>query len=510
MKNSRQYNSSLNIIAIYGSKILQIVLTFCMRRILIVHLGEEILGIDGLFASILSVLSLADLGINTAIIYALYAPIARQQEKKIAALVSFFKRVYMIVGISIFVVGICSFPFLKLIINFDNDVQNVGIYYILTIISTSASYFCSSRRVIFEADQMNRVVISVDTFVNIFRQLGQLIIIWIFGNYFIVLVFRIIMSVVDNLVIYYLGDKKYPYLVKYRNEKLSIDEKTYLFKNTGAVLCHKIGGVIVNSTDSIIISSFVGTVVAGYYSNYMTVLNGVAFFVTSVFTAITPSIGNLKVDNDDIEKQYHIFEEVFLTNYILSCFCVSCLFSLLNLFITIWLGKKFIFSSWVVVLICINFYLTTIRYGVGSFCTAGGLFKDTLIKPIIESIVNLIVSIWLVNAIGISGVIIGTIVSLVCGSLWVDPYFLLKKWFKKSLVSYFTRFIIMFLLTFFISFLTYYISSSIQGLNVLSFIIKAFVVVILSFLGAIISSSFFPGFNGILQRLLKLKNRKTI
>jgi len=507
MKNSRQTNSVLNVLVMLLAKFFQIVLTFFIRRTLIVNLGEEILGIDGLFSGILSVLSLADLGINTAIIYALYNPISQKDEKKIAAFVAFFKKAYILVGLFILVVGVLLTPFIEKIVNLDKNIENINLYYVLTIFYTAASYFCSSRRVIFEADQRNRIVTMIDALANVASQVGQVLIILLIKDYIIVLLCRIVFSIIGNAYIYYLGDKEYLYLKKYKHLKLCKSEKNALLKDTGAVLCHKIGGVVVNSTDSIIISAFMGIVLAGYYSNYITVINGVSIFVTGVFSVIIPSIGNLKAETSDVEYHYTIFETVFLANYLLSGFCTVVLFSLINPFISVWLGEKYVFNSLTTFLLCINFYLTTMRYGVGAFCTAGGLFKETIIKPIVESVVNLVVSIMLVQHYGLSGVIIGTIASLIVGSIWVDPYFLFTRWFNKSVKMYYVYFSIMFVIVCMLSMLSFKIISLIEMEGIMGFIAKMVISCVVGAVGVFVTARYFPGFVDLRERLVGVLRR---
>lgn len=500
MKNSRQKNSILNSSSVFVCKTIQIFLSFVVRRILIIHLGEEILGLDGLFSSILQILSLADLGINTAIVYSLYKPIAEENERKIAALVSFFKRFYLGVGIAIVCIGAMLTPLLAYIINLPNDVEHIPLYFMITILGTASSYFLSSRRIIFEADQRNRIVTIVDAMSAVFLQILQLLIIWLFKSYLVVLVLRVILSASGNILIYLLGNKQYPYLHKYENARLGKNEKLDLFKNTGAVLCHKVGGVFVTGTDSLIISVFIGTIISGYYSNYLSIFNSVSFFVTGTLNALIPSIGDLKASSDDIEHHHSVMQEVVLINYCMSSFCTICLVCLVNPFITLWVGEKFLFSVPIVVLLCANFYVSTMRFGVGAFCTAAGLFKETLIKPIAEGAINLIVSLTMVRTYGVAGVFLGTFTSLVFGSVWVDPYFLYKKWFKRSSKNYFFTYIVMLTITCFLCFVVYYINSMFYTSGFTLFLLRTFLVAIISSIGIGISIFLFPGHEKLILR----------
>lgn len=501
MKSSRQKNSILNASAVFVCKTVQIFLSFAVRRILIINLGEEILGLDGLFSSILQILSLADLGINTAIVYSLYKPIAESNEKKIAALVSFFKRFYFCVGVIIICFGIIFTPFLTYVINFPNDVDHISLYFMVTILGTASSYFLSSRRIIFEADQRNRIVTVTDMISAVLLQLLQLVVIRLFNRYIVVLVLRITLSITGNIIIYLLGNMQYPYLSKYEKETLDKQVKKELFKNTGAVLCHKIGGVFVTGTDSLIISTFISTIISGYYSNYLSIINSVSFFVTGILNALIPSIGDLKATSDDIDHHHSILEEVVLINYCMSAFCTICLVSLINPFIVLWVGEKFLFNIHIVILLCTNFYISTMRFGVGTFCTAAGLFKETLVKPIAEGIINLVVSLAMVKTFGVIGIFFGTFISLILGSVWVDPFFLYKKWFKRSSKHYFITYTMMLVVTCILCVAVFYISSALFARSIACFFARTLVVIVLAVMGIGISTLIFPGHKRLFARI---------
>ena len=436
MDESRSKNSARNVGVVFVSKILQILLSFLVRTLLIQKLGAEILGLDGLFSSVITILSIADLGLGSAVIYSLYTPIAENDKKTIAAYISFFDKVYSVIGIVIMVIGFITLPVLPFIVNLEKPIAHLELIYLLTIAGTSATYFFSSRRIIFEADQKAYKFVSVDLVFNILLQLTQIFIIIVFQDYIFVLLNRAVIALLKNVNIYIIGNREYEYLSKYKQERLEKSRKRALWTNTIAILCHKVGGVLVSGVDNTIISAFVGTLYAGFYSNYLLVINSVTAFITIGINSLVPSVGNLRATTDNVEHHYSVFTELLLINYVMSAFVGVMLYAELNNFIVVWIGKNYLLDTSVVLLLCINFYISTMRYACGTFNTAAGYFKQTLIKPIAEGIINLIVSIVLVNQIGMIGVFIGTTVSLLLGSVWVDPFVLYRKWFKKNVLRY--------------------------------------------------------------------------
>lgn len=501
MSESRSTKSIRNVTFIAVSKLLQMLLTFAVRTILIKNLGVEILGLDGLFSSVVTVLSIADLGLGSAVIYSLYKPIAEKDERLIAAYISFFDKVYSIIGCIILVFGILSIPFLKYLVNLDTPVNNVELIYILMIASTAATYFFSSRRIIYEADQSSYKTTLIDFIFNIGLQVTQIIIILLFKEYIIVLIIRAIFALLNNIAIYLRGNARYKYLTKYQQEKLGRENIVGLWKNTGVIMCHKVGGVLVSGVDNMIISSFIGTLYSGYYSNYLLVITSITSFITLGLNALVPSVGNLRATTENAEHHYRVFKEILLTNYIMSAFASVMLYVELDNLINIWVGTDFLLEKDVVLLLCINFYISTMRYGCGAFNTAAGYFKQTLIKPIAEGIINLIVSIALVRYIGMLGVFLGTTTSLMLGSVWVDPYVLYRNWFKKSSLEYFGQYAMMLILTSGIGAIIHFAGSIYVPHNFFELVTHAVACALICMILVFMSALILPGRRDLSQRV---------
>ena len=254
-------------------------------------------------------------------------------------------------------------------------------------------------------------------------------------NNILFLILQILFTFLENFFLSIKADKTYPYL-KGDADKLDADSKKEIVKNTKAMLMHKVGGVVINSTDNVILSKFTGLITVGLYSNYYLIINGINVVLSQVFTSMMASVGNLCATSNT-EKQEEVFKSMFFLNFWMYSFCSICFLFLINPFISIWLGEKYLFSIDVVIVLFLNFYITGMRKSVLTFSEAMGLFEKDKWKAIIESILNIIISIVLVLKIGVLGVFLGTLISSLLVCFWVEPYVLYKYVFHKNVLNYF-------------------------------------------------------------------------
>jgi O-antigen/teichoic acid export membrane protein len=104
------------------------------------------------------------------------------------------------------------------------------------------------------------------------------------------------------------------------------------------------------------------------------------------------------------------------------CFCG--LYVLFNPFVELWVGKEYLFSDTVVAAMAFSFYLTYMRKAVCMFKDATGLYWNDRYKPLAESVINLVASIYLTIHYGVVGVVVGGIISTLLTCFWVEPYVL--------------------------------------------------------------------------------------
>lgn len=275
-----------------------------------------------------------------------------------------------------------------------------------------------------------------------------------FKDYFGFLIIQILFTIIENILISIKADKMYPFLKSKKKVKLDQDTKKEIIKNTKAMMMHKVGGVVVTSTDNILISKIIGLAIVGIYSNYLLIITALNTILSQIYNSLTASVGNMVV-TDSKEKHYMVYKKIdFLTFWIYSVSSV-CLICLFNPFITFWIGKEYLFNVEIVAVLTLNFYITGMRKTNLTFREASGLFEKDKWKPIIESIINLVASILLALKFGVIGIFLGTMISTVTTCLWVEPYVIYKYDFKRPFNEYIFTYIKRFLLFVIMAGITY-------------------------------------------------------
>lgn len=458
---ARTEKSIINFLCALIGQGLGLLISFISRIFFIKLLGNEYLGLNGLFTNILSVLSLAELGVGTAITYSLYKPIADNNTRKLKMLMQFYKKVYTLIGIIILILGICITPFLNLFLKEIPTINNIELIYILFVINTAISYFYSYKTNLIIANQKNYITTIYHYISIIILNIVQIIYLFFQKNYIGYLFLQIIATLLENILISAKANKMYPYLKNKTKIPLDFTTKNSIIKNTKAMMMHKIGGVVVNSTDNILISIIIGLSSVGLYSNYYLIINALNKIISQLYSSITASVGNLCASSTKI-KQYLIYKSInFLTFWIYS-FSSICLLILFNPFIEIWLGKEYLFSMDIVLILVINYYITGMRKSVLTFREATGLFEKDKYKALVESIVNIVFSILLAKKLGILGIFLGTFISSISTCVWVEPYILYKYGFNRKITIYFKNYLKQFILTILLASFTYFICSKID------------------------------------------------
>lgn len=441
MKSESRTKSSIkNVSFSLTTQAITIILNYICRIIFVKTLSEEYLGVNGLFSNILTIFSLAELGIGSAIVYAMYKPIADNDEKQIKCYMNFYKKCYNIIAIIILIIGLLILPFLDFFIKDDISIQYLNIIYILYLLDSVFSYLFVYKSSILNAMQKNYVCNYYQIIGKITMTIFMSLSLILFKNFLIYLSIQILFKLIINILISKRADKMYPYIKKTENSNLEKNEKKNIFKNVYALFCNQIGNVLINGTDNIIISKYVSLISVGLYSNYCLIISALSTFIGQMFNGIVASVGNLAV-NSEKEKTFNLFNNIHFINFLISSFCVIELTCCINSFIEISFGKKYVLDTFTIIIIIINFYLLAMKNVVGTFKYALGIFWDDKYCTIIRAIINLILSIILANIYGISGVFLGTLISDLSTTFWYQPYILFKKGFEERSKKYFFDFI---------------------------------------------------------------------
>lgn len=430
-------NSLRNISYSIIGQIISNFLSFINRTVFVYTIGISYLGITGLFSNIFALLSLAELGVGTAISYSLYKPLAQNDRKKVSLLMQLYGKAYKWIGISIGVIGTSFTPFLGYIIKDRPDIEHLELYYLLMLSSTVVSYFYSYKRTILLCDQKAYIDSKNRYTFMIVQTLMQIVALVVFKSFILYLVIATVCTALSNVFISHKANKEYPFLKETVNGKIDIETKAEIKKNIFAMMFHKISGVIVYSSDNVIISKFIGLSAVGLYSNYYMIINIITTLLGQIFNAITASVANLNVLGS-LEVKRDRFMSIYFVNFWIATECTICLYILLDPFISLWIGNKFLLDKLTVIVLCFYFFNQSMRHTVGVFKNSAGLYWNDRYKPIFESVINLVASIILLQYFGIAGVFMGTIVSLLTTSFWVEPFIVYKHVLKMKF-RYFLR-----------------------------------------------------------------------
>lgn len=441
MNNSRTKSAKLNSITASVSQFLSLGMQFISRTIFIYTLGGAYLGLNGLLTNILNILSFSELGIGAAFTFLLYKPLVINDEHQISALMRIYRKTYRFISVIILILGLLLMPILPYFIHGDTkNVGNIYIAFFLFLMNTVVSYLWNYKRSILLADQSGYLN-SLNSFIfQFFAQMLQIIFLLNWPNYYIYLAIQIFFTIASNLQISRLVDKKYPYLRSKEVNLVNSESLEYLKKNILGMMSSKLGGVIIFSTDNLLLSSFVGLVAVGKYSNYTLILAGITSIVGQGVGAVTASIGNLNITADKYKK-INIFYKYTYISGIIGLFISIGLITYLDTFISVWIGTQYILSPLLTWLIVINFFITQLRQANINFTNAYGLYWEQRFKPIFEAIVNLIIAIVLLKLthLGIASVIIATICSNLFVNSWWEPLILFKYGLDGEIKQY-TRF----------------------------------------------------------------------
>lgn len=425
-----------------GSQIISILMGFFTRWMFIALLGKEYLGVSGLFTNVLSLLSLANLGFDTAIIYSLYKPLADGDVVSVKGYMHVYKRVYRVVGATVFVLGCILMPFLPHLIKGTVTIpENIYTIYLLFLFQSASSYFFSYKQSLLTASQQNRVISLYHSIFMVLRNIGEMAVLFFFHAYIPTLICIIVFQLAENAWIARVTDKRFPFLTDSSAGEISVDQKQALKENVKSLFLYKISGTIISSTDNILISKFQGLASVGLYSNYVYIVDVIRTFLSYIFYSMTASIGNYNA-TESKDANEKMFYNLLFASFWLYGFTGICLGVLLNPFISLWIGEDYLLPSWTVFIIIVNYYTAGVQYASTTYREVTGLFKVGKYRPLIAALINLVVSIILAYPLGISGILLGTIISRVCVYFWFDPYIIHKKLFNRKLKYYFVTYML--------------------------------------------------------------------
>lgn len=396
----------------YIGSIATAIMGFVLKQVFIAHLDATLLGVNGLYTGILSLLNMAELGIGTALNFSLYAPVARGDTQKIKSYMQMYRKAYYAIALVVAGIGLALVPFLRVFIKKpgNNTLRDLTLYYFIFLFNTVSSYFVAYKYSLVNAEQKNYIQTNINTATKIVSEALQIAVLIFTENFYCYLLADCVVQLIQKFWVNSYLNRRYPYLTEKDVVPLSKEESGEVWKKTGALVWHKIGDVARLQTDSLIISSFIEVTVVGVVDNYNLVISTVSSFVNTIFNSVISGFGNL-IATESKQKQY----DMFCIYRFFACwiygFSAVAFYILLTPLVRLWLGDAWILSAASVNLILLDYYFKGERVVLSNYKTAAGVFEPDKYLAVIQGAVNLVLSIWLVLKIGLPGVYIGTVIS---------------------------------------------------------------------------------------------------
>ncbi len=475
MEESRTQNTIKNVKTGAIVQLVNRIMSFIVRTVFIRMLNTEYLGVNGLFTNILTILSFAELGIGTAIIFNMYKPVAENDKEKIKSLMQLYKKTYRIIGFTVFILGLCVIPFMNLIIKETPDIkENIVFIYILFLTNTAASYFFTYKKSIIAAYQKQSIINNIDSVFYLCSSILQIVFLVLTRNYIIYLLILILSTILENIILANKADRMYPFLKEKDTKKLKKEETNNIFSNVKSLIVYKFGSVIMNGTDNILISSLINVETVGLCSNYVLIITAVKSVLSSALNGVTASVGNLNVVGEPKQKE-NVFYQITFVNYLVYSFCAIAFIVLLNPFIKIWLGDNYVLSLSVSVSLAVSFFVEGLRNPGYTYRTTLGLFEKGRITPYIGAITNIIFSVALCKLLGVAGIFIATVIAQLVSYSWIDPYLIHKYEFKTSVKKYYKKYLLYFAVFSISTIISIFLSSMVSGSLIMVLILDALI-----------------------------------
>lgn len=433
----RKKRTLLNSISGIINKLVTIFFVFLVRHFFAKYLSVEYLGYEGLFANILGLFSLVDLGLGNAISFNLYEPIHNKDRDTISAIMVLYRKLYLLIGFVVFALALCFSPFLQFFIK-GNELpySEIRIYFLIYAFSVAVTYLFSYKRTMIFAMQKNYIVLNVDTITKTVLSVLQIVVLIKFANYAYYLILVIVLNVIGNIVISRLLDKEDQY-DKESKVKLSAEFISKLKSHVKALAITNVAWQGISSTDNIIISSIVGVVELAKNAGYSTISTSINSIVSTVLGGASASIGDLLVEKDLLKTQNYFNRYCFVYS-IVSSYAALGVYFISQPVITIWVGGDLVFERTTVFLISLNILLTLNFRPLSDFQNYSGNFVYYKPYSIVAVFINLIISVVLGKAVGIAGVFIGTSVTYIFMIVAVISI-LSKRLLKKGVKEYFVH-----------------------------------------------------------------------
>ena len=437
MRFARTKNTLRNIVFGSLNRVINIVLPFITRTVILYIMGTQYLGLSSLFSSILSFLSLTELGIGAAMVYSMYKPIAENDNTTIRALLNLYKRLYRIIGAVILGLGLCLMPFLTILVpeELPPDINLYLLYFIYLSNAVLSYWLFAYKNALIQAYQRNDINSKIASVITTVSYAVMLLSLFLTRNYYAYVIWLPIFTVITNILRLIFVNRNFPGLEP--AGEVSPELKKSIFKKTAALIGTKLNTVVLNAADNLVMSAYLGLTAIAMYGNYHYIMTSIIGFLGIAYSSMTAGLGN-SLQTDSLDANYRNFEKFSFINSWVVGWCTVCLVCLYQPFMRIWVGEELMFPFYVVLEMGLYFYVYQIRKIPVVYKDAAGIWWEDRFRPYVCMITNVVLNIALVQIIGISGIILSTVFSLLISIPW-ENYTIFKYVFHRSSRSYYGK-----------------------------------------------------------------------
>ncbi len=450
MKLDRTKNAARNVAFGGIYRIYSMLAPFVMRTVILYQLSVDFLGLDSLFTSVLQVLNLAELGVGSAMVFSMYQPIAEDDTPTICALLNLYRKIYRIIGLVILVVGTLIVPLIPSLVRGGvPDGMNIYCLYLLNLGSTVLSYWLFAYKgCLFDAHQRVDRTHKLHLIVDTMKYAVSIMLIFLFRNYYFYLISKLFFQLLFNVLRSRYADRVYPDLRP--SGMLDAESKKKIVSRVRDLFTAKLGGVVMNASDSLVISAFLGIHELAVYQNYYFIVSSLRACLEVVLTASLAGIGNSLV-TETKEKNYWDFRRLtFIFCWItgLSCCMLLCLY---QPFMRLWTGDQLLMPISVVISLVLYLYIVEVNRITNIYKDAAGIWHEDRFRPLTAAIVNVLLNVLTVRWIGVFGVIFSTVIAFAAVELpWlirnlfrlIFPSFYVGKYVRRLLLYFFVTAIV--------------------------------------------------------------------
>ncbi|WP_179354446.1 polysaccharide biosynthesis protein [Winogradskyella vidalii] len=495
--------------------ILSIFVQFFSRKIFLDNLGDTFIGLETTLRSVLSFLNLAELGIGTAIGFTLYKPIFDKNHKEINKIIALLGVLYRKIGYVIFGVGVIISLFFPLMFA-ETPFSLTLIYFVFytLLISVLLSYFVNYHISLLGADQKGYIVQQYFQTFTIIRVILQVVVALYLKNFYLYITLELVFSILYSIVVRYKIKQEYPWLIINSAEKTEIiREYPDIIKKIKQVFFHKMSAFVKNGTDNLLIAALINLQSVAFFGNYQLIFVKLGGLVKMAFAGTGSAVGNLIAENDEKNIKKVLWELIAVQFFIAGFFSII-IYHLMDSVIALWVGKKYILSNTILLLMIANFFMVQISSPIERFKNAYGLYSDTWAAAA-EAIINLAISFVFGKIYGIAGIMLGTLISMFLIVVLWKPYFLYKYGFKKSVFQYWKGLLPIILVfsvsAFSVNYLSRFLYLDLENLTLIRWIIYAIQITLaVTLIYGTLLFLFIPGFKVFCLRMKTLVLNKFI